>query len=62
METIIGSDYENEKLGSKSINTIGIPIGINLHLCPKHFAGVNVMVNANLNTHRVIVSGGVESI
>ncbi|HLK27943.1 MAG TPA: hypothetical protein VKT28_05135 [Puia sp.] len=58
-ETIIGEDYKNEKLGSKRVNTIGIPIGMNVHLGSKHFAGLDASLNANLNTHSIFVSGGI---
>ena len=57
-ETIIGSDYKNEWLATRRINTIGIPIGINLHFSPKHFVGVDAMVNANLNMQSLIFSAG----
>lgn len=58
-QTIIGSDYKNEKLGSRTIHRLGIPIGIVLRFWPKNFAGLDAMLNANLNTHSVIYSAGV---
>jgi hypothetical protein len=58
-ETIIGSDYTEDKLSVRTINTMGIPVSINLHFKPKHFAGIDAALNANVNMHSVIISGGV---
>ncbi len=58
-ETIIGSDYNEDKLGVRTINTIGIPVSINLHFKPKHFVGMDAALNANVNMHSVIISGGI---
>lgn len=57
-QTIIGSDYTEDKLSERTINTIGIPVGINLHFKPKHFVGMDAALNANVNMHSVIISGG----
>ncbi|MDN3657218.1 hypothetical protein QWZ08_16330 [Ferruginibacter paludis] len=58
-QTIVGSDYTKERLSLRTINTIGIPVGINLHFKPKHFAGIDAALNTNVNLHSVIVSGGI---
>lgn len=58
-ETIMNRDYINESISTSTIHSVGIPVEFKLHFAPKHFAGFDAGIKADVNMNCSFISAEV---